>query len=174
MVDLPERSERAPDGSLQIEVDGAPWPRLLLDTAGRLVRMEVYRDAERTELRAVWDYREHQEVAPGVWIAMLHEARLITPAGEVRETARFETYRTFDSAENEWFMSEGRFPGVRFTNTFDAIYGGDRGKTGLGPTGPLRDKSPRALAPPAPSRGRPRRRGSSRSRRGIGCGARRG
>lgn len=102
----------------------APHAILAFDDRDRLIRVEIFPHAGVTNTAASWDYSGFIEAAPGVWIPTVHKAvmQMGENGGTARETARFENYRIGAAIAPALFEAPRHFPGVTFTNTFEAIY----------------------------------------------------
>jgi hypothetical protein len=114
----------APGFSRCVRVLGTPPHALLaFDNRDRLVRIEIFAEADAAEAVAAWDYSEFLEAAPGVWIPTVHRAVMqMGAAGAARETARFENYRIGAALDPSLFDPTRHFRSVVFTNSFEAIY----------------------------------------------------
>ncbi len=100
-----------------------PQAVLAFDGDGRLARLEILAGTNATEVVAAWDYSAFIQAAPGAWVPTVHRAVLqMGPAGAARETARFENYRVGTTIDPARFDPAPFFPGVKFTNSLDAIY----------------------------------------------------
>ena len=119
-----DETSMAASGSLQrvVRVNGPPAGQIGLDSEGRVTELTVFDPVHPSQTLATWHYRDYREVRPGVWVPLLHEAFLFTSNGVHRELTRFENYRVSPEPVPPWNDPHRYFPGVRFTNRFDAIY----------------------------------------------------
>ncbi len=124
-VDAPEREE-APisNGWRRVVVDGQPPGSIVMDEAGRPVRIEVVRSEGGISPLAVWTYDRWVRTPSGVWIATRHEAVMTGGSEPLREVTFFENYRAdVTVAATEFQEAIRAFRNVRFTNEWSAIYG---------------------------------------------------
>lgn len=124
-VEAPEREETPPsNGWRRVIVEGQPPGVVLLDEAGRPVRIEVLRPGGGTTPLAVWTYSRWVRTPSGVWMATRHDAELYGDMEPLREITLFENYRADTPvAATEFSEAIRAFRGVRFTNDWSAIYG---------------------------------------------------
>ena len=100
---------------------------LSLDSSNRLVRLEVFSDADMGTLVARTDFSAFQEVLPGVWIACLQRAIVTVKEVTVAETTRIGNITVNRELPDSLFQAEGFFKDVKFAKVseknarFDAL-----------------------------------------------------
>jgi hypothetical protein len=95
---------------------------LSADAGGRLVRIEWFADEARTVRTARADFEEIRELIPGVPFSLRHRTEAAIDGRPHRETVRFENVQVDEDVDPARFEPARWFPGVSFTNDFEAIY----------------------------------------------------
>ena len=94
---------------------------LNLDAQGRLARFELYGSPAMTDLLTQTDFSAFQEVAPGVWIACLQQAKVTVQGMERTETTRVDSPVANGEIPAAFFKADAFFPNVEFVDSFDKI-----------------------------------------------------
>ena len=100
---------------------GNSYAVLSLDEMGRMARFEIYSSAALTDLLTRTDFSAFQEVAPGVWIACLQQARLTVQGAERTETTRVDNLVANGEIPASLFDAGAFFTGVEFVDDFEKI-----------------------------------------------------
>lgn len=95
---------------------------LSLDATGRLSRIEFFATAEMQKKTAQYDFCNFSEVAPGVWLASLHQGKVWIADIETRETTHFDNLIVNDPIPASLFDASLFFKGVEFAPDFVEIY----------------------------------------------------
>ena len=90
---------------------------------GRLNAVEFYTGADLAQRTARFDYLAYTELAPGVWIPLLHKARLLQGGMDSEETTRVSGAVVNQPVPDGLFLPAAFFQGVEFTDNLDDIYG---------------------------------------------------
>lgn len=101
--------------------NGKSFAVLNLDDQGRLARYEIYGSSALTDLLARTDFSAFQEVAPGVWIAGLQQAKITVQGLERTETTRVDNLAANGEIPASLFEAAAFFPGVEFVDDFAKI-----------------------------------------------------
>lgn len=101
--------------------NGKSFAVLSLDKSGRLARFEIYSSSAMTDLSTQTDFSAFQEVAPGVWIACLQQAKISLQGMERTETTRVDNVVANGEIPSSLFESAAFFPGVEFVDSFENI-----------------------------------------------------
>ncbi len=101
--------------------NGKSFAVLNLDAQGRLARYEIYSSAALSELLTRTDFSAFQEVAPGVWIACLQQAKITMQGLERTETTRVDNLVANGEIPASLFEAAAFFPGVEFVDDFAKI-----------------------------------------------------
>ena len=101
---------------------GKTFVVLALDASNRLARIEFFAAAAQQQRTARWDYSQFQEVAPGVAIPCLHQALITVGGMESRETVHVDNLVINQPLPAHLFQPALFFKGVKFVDTFEAIY----------------------------------------------------
>ncbi len=107
---------------VRVGVDnGKSFAVLGLDDKGRLARIEIYSSAAMTDLLSRTDFSAFQEVAPGVWIACLQQAKLTLEGVERTETTRVDNVVANGEIPSALFDATPFFKGVQWVDAFEKI-----------------------------------------------------
>ena len=90
---------------------------------GRLNAVEFFTGADLAQRTARFDYSAYTELAPGVWIPLLHKARLQQGGVESEETTRVSGAAVNQPIPDGLFLPSAFFQGVEFTDNLDDLYG---------------------------------------------------
>lgn len=102
--------------------EGRQWIVLSLDSEGRLALIEFFDDAERSHKTAEYRFDQFKEVAPGIWIPLLHQAWLDTGGVVTRETTRLDHIEINTPIAENLFVPGLYFKNVEFVDSFQKIY----------------------------------------------------
>ncbi|HAL91441.1 MAG TPA: hypothetical protein DCM68_00220 [Verrucomicrobia bacterium] len=101
--------------------NGKSFAVLNLDEQGRLARFEIYGSPAMTDLSTRTDFSAFQEVAPGVWIACLQQAKITIQGMERTETTRVDNVIANGEIPAALFEAAAFFPDVEFVDSFEEI-----------------------------------------------------
>lgn len=93
------------------------------DAQSRLTAVEFYTGADLTQRTARFEYTAYTELASGVWIPLLHKARLQQGGVSSEETTRVSNAVVNQPIPDALFLPATFFQGVEFTDNLDDIYG---------------------------------------------------
>ena len=107
---------------VRVGVDnGKSFAVLNLDDKGRLARLEIFSSSAMTDLISCNDFSAFQEVAPGVWIACLQQAKLTFEGVNRTETTRVDNVAANGEIPAALFDSTPFFKGVQWVDDFGKI-----------------------------------------------------
>lgn len=89
----------------------------------RLLALEFYTGAEMTLRTARYEYSSYTELSPGVWIPLLHKAKLTQGGVESEETTRVSNAVVNQPVPEGLFQAAAFFKGREFTENLEDIYG---------------------------------------------------
>lgn len=101
--------------------NGKSFAVLNLDGQGRLARFEIYGSSAMADLSTRTDFSAFQEVAPGVWIACLQQAKITIQGMERTETTRVDNVVANGEIPAALFEAAAFFPDVEFVDSFEKI-----------------------------------------------------
>lgn len=103
-------------------VAGRIYAELNLDASNRLVRVDLFDAADRARRTARYDYSRFEEVLPGVWIPLRHEARVELGGAEITEIVQIDRLDARSPIAPALFQPGLHFHGVQFEPSFDRVY----------------------------------------------------
>lgn len=122
---LPEQELPATEGAATRRGYQAAKIYVVLEAGaeGRLNAVEFYTGPDLAQRTARFDYSAYSELAPGVWIPLLHKARFLQGGVESEETTRVSQASVNQPIPDGLFLPAAFFQGVEFTDSLDEIYG---------------------------------------------------
>ena len=107
---------------VRVAVDnGKSYAVLGLDDKGRVARLEIFSSSSMTDLLSRTDFSAFQEVAPGVWIACLQQAKLTLEGVDRTETTRVDNIVANGEIPAALFDAAPFFKGVQWVDAFEKI-----------------------------------------------------
>lgn len=103
---------------------GDQYTVLKFDEKSRLVGIDYYKSAARQEKIGSCSYSKFSEVAPGVWVPMLHRATMVRPNdASFSETVRMDRFVANETLANSLFVPATFLSNdIDFVSSFEKVY----------------------------------------------------